>query len=53
MHMLHKYKNDSAPLDINTMPRNESRKALYKYKIKYLCGVTRNLRNKRQKYRSI
>jgi len=27
MHMLHKYKNDSAPLDINIVPRNESRKA--------------------------
>jgi len=27
MQMLHKYKNDSARLDINIVPRNESRKA--------------------------
>jgi len=27
MRMLHKYKNNTAPLDINIVPRNESRKA--------------------------
>jgi hypothetical protein len=51
--MLHKYKNDSAPLDINIVPGNESGKAPRSLPTqnKILCGVTRNLRNKRQKYR--